>query len=404
MNPPEQTLAQPTDEELLPWGDPEFRRAPWPWFARLVEQYPIVRLEDGSYVVTGYDLVVRHAKDRSLVSVSEEDLGTGPWAANDSMVLRKDGEEHTALRRTFAPFFTLKAMDALVEAIADQTRTSLDEVGQDGILLEAHRQLGVMPQMAGIAQVMGLPLEDASEMVHATNLTMMGMTWDPSPDDVVRAYEGFGYMLTRVDTLIRWKREHRGDGSLVDHWLTLIDEGKITERSVKEHLQAFWAGAGHNPGYVLACALVAFDEHPGLLAIYRDEPAAREPILDEVIRLAAPELALDRYTTEPLEIGGMNVPTGASLRFILGAALRDPAVFENPDQFDHRRPKEANMGIAFGLGRHTCPGMNFARVSLRTALTCVAERYEKVEVIGEPDWKFSDRHRNCEGITVRFLA
>lgn len=402
MNPPDAALAQPTDEELLPWSDPEFRRAPWPWFARLVKEYPIVQLESGSYVVTGYDLVVKHAKDRSLVAISEEDVGRGPWAANDNMVLRKDGEEHTALRRTFASYITMKAVEEMVTTVADQTNAALEQIGADGMLVKAHRELGVLPQMAGMAKIMGLPIEDASEMVHSTNLTMMGMTWDPSPEDVVRAYEGFGYMMTRVDTLIRWKKAHRGDGSLVDHWLTLVEEGKITERNVKEHLQAFWAGAGHNPGYVLACALVAFDEHPGLLPVYRDEPESREAILDEVIRLAVPEMALDRYTTEPLEIGGMMLPIGAHIRFILGAALRDPDVFENPNEFDYQRPKEANMGIAFGLGRHACPGMNFARMSLRTVLACLAERYEKVEVIGEPDWKFSDRHRNCEGITVRF--
>lgn len=402
MNSPQATLAKPNDEELLPWSDPEFRRAPWPWFARLVRDYPILQLEDGSYVVTKYDLVVKHAKDRSLLAIPPEEVGQGPWAANDNMVLRKDGEEHTALRRTFGPYFTLKYVEEMVATVAAEANAALDRVGADDELFEAHRELGVLPQMAAMAKIMGLPMEDASELVHSTNLTMMGMTWDPTEDDVVRAYEGFGYMMTRVDTLIRWKKEHRGDGSLVDHWLTLVEEGKITERAVKEHLQAFWAGAGHNPGYVLACALVAFDEHPELLPTFRQEPASREPILDEVIRLASPEMALDRYTTETLEIGGMTLPKGTHIRFILGAALRDPDVFENPNDFDYKRPKEANMGIAFGLGRHACPGMNFARMALRTVLTCLAERYERVEVVGEPDWKLSDRHRNCEGIDVRF--
>jgi hypothetical protein len=34
-------------------------------------------------------------------------------------------------------------------------------------------------------------------------------------------------------------------------------------------------------------------------------------------------------------------------------------------------------------------------------LDVITERFERVEVVGEPDWVFSDRHRNCEGLTVR---
>lgn len=390
-----------SNDELLPWSDPEFRREPWPWFARLHADYPILQLSSGSYVFSKYDLVMKYAKDRTLAVMPAEGLGESPWSANENNVLLADGDRHTALRRSFNSWFSPKAMRDLTAAVQQQANTALDQLGDDGVM-EAHRPLGVIAPQAGIAKIMGLPHEDALDMVHATNLTMMAMTWDPTPDEIVKAQEGFGYMMVRVDNLIDWKRSHRGDGSLLDHWLGLVESGEWSERMVKEHLQPFWAGAGHNPGYIIASGLEEFSRDPDLMRAFREQPEVREDIVNELIRMRAPEMSLDRWTTQPTDIEGTVVPTNTHLRFLLGAALRDPEVFENPGEFNYKRPKEASMALAFGLGRHSCPGTAFSRMAISAVLGCVAERFSQVEIIGEPNWMLSDRHRNCEGITVRF--
>lgn len=390
----------PSEVEYLPWEDPEFVRAPWPWFDRLLTEKPVLVLDDGSVVVSKYADVVKFAKHPSLVSVPVDGIGDSPWAANLNSVLLTEGERHRRIRRTFASWLTPKAVQKWAKTAADSASAALDQIGPDGII-EAHRTLGVQPAQDAMAHALGIPQDDGFSYIHATNLTMMSMGWNPSPDEVTRANEGFGYMMFQAERLIEAKRRNRGDGMLLDEMINALDEGRLSERELKESIQILWGSAAHNPGQVMASALVDLAHQAGVFTAYRTTPDSREAILNEVIRRSLPEVALDRFTTEPLEIRGVEVPVNTRIRFVLGAALRDPEVFPNPDEFDYDRPKEASMAIAFGVGTHNCAGQAFGRAVARAVLDVLADRYRTIEIIGEPIWMNSDRHRNCEGLTVR---
>jgi cytochrome P450 len=60
----------------------------------------------------------------------------------------------------------------------------------------------------------------------------------------------------------------------------------------------------------------------------------------------------------------------------LGAANRDPARWERPDQLDVHRKKFPHLGFAFGT--HSCLGMNLARLQAQIFLE------ELIDAI--PDW------------------
>ncbi|MFB9663911.1 cytochrome P450 [Curtobacterium albidum] len=327
-------------------------------------------------------------------------MGDDPFAANLNSVLLTEGDTHRRIRRSFASWLSPKAVTQWAKTAADSAIAAMNQVGEDG-LLEAHRALGVQPAQDAMAHALGVAPEDGVPYIRATNQTMLAMSWGPSEDDIARAHEGFGYMMFQADNLIAAKRRNRGDGMLLDHMLDAVDNGTLSERELKESIQILWGSAAHNPGQVMSSALADLAENPDVFTAYKHDPDARDAIINELIRRALPEIALDRFTTVELQIGDTVVPADTKIRFVLGAALRDPAVFPNPDEFNYRRPKEASMAIAFGAGTHNCAGQYLARAEARAVLDAVAERYERIEVVGEPIWHRSDRHRNCEGLTVR---
>ena len=169
--------AQPSDEDVLPFEDPEFVRAPWPWFDRLLREFPLLKTRDGSYIVSKYADVMRYARHPSLVAAPPEGMGDSPWAANLNSVLLTEGERHRRIRRTFSGSLTPKMSQIWAGTAAESARAALDHMGLDG-LIEAHRALGVQPAQDAMAHALGIPREDGFPYIHATNLTMMAMGWD----------------------------------------------------------------------------------------------------------------------------------------------------------------------------------------------------------------------------------
>lgn len=91
-----------------------------------------------------------------------------------------------------------------------------------------------------------------------------------------------------------------------------------------------------------------------------------------------------RVARQDVEIHGVRIPGGSHVVFMIGAAHRDPARFERPDTFDPRRSDGGH--VAFGYGAHFCLGAPLARLETRIALQAIAERFPRLELVGEPEY------------------
>jgi cytochrome P450 len=109
---------------------------------------------------------------------------------------------------------------------------------------------------------------------------------------------------------------------------------------------------------------------------------------DEIIRFTSPVRHFMRHATQPMEVGGVEIPEGGRVLLCYPSANRDEAVFTDPTRFDVRRP-EADRHIAFGGGAHFCLGSQFARRELRTMLGRLSRELTHIEPAGEPEWALS---------------
>ena len=91
----------------------------------------------------------------------------------------------------------------------------------------------------------------------------------------------------------------------------------------------------------------------------------------------------ERTATEDVEVGGVVVERGQKIAVLLGAANRDPAVFERADEF-RRRPRP-NPHVAFGVGVHFCLGAPLARMELVESLAALWAAYPSLALAGEPE-------------------
>src|SRR5262249_31576233 len=104
--------------------------------------------------------------------------------------------------------------------------------------------------------------------------------------------------------------------------------------------------------------LLALLHYPNQLQTLRDDPALMPAAIEELLRSHARFQSMQRQAREDLTLGGATIRAGERVWIILGAANRDPVVFDEPDQLNVQRPHQKQ--IAFGLGVHFCPGAPLA--------------------------------------------
>jgi hypothetical protein len=117
-------------------------------------------------------------------------------------------------------------------------------------------------------------------------------------------------------------------------------------------------------------------------------------VVEECLRFATPIVQWRREAAVATTIGGYDhdggdhdgpalvVPAGARILVHIGAANRDPGVFDDPDEF--RPDRSHGEHLAFGHGVHACPAAALVRGQVTTTLAVLARRWPGLR-LAEPD-------------------
>jgi unspecific monooxygenase len=105
--------------------------------------------------------------------------------------------------------------------------------------------------------------------------------------------------------------------------------------------------------------------------------------VEEMLRFDSALQLFERTATEPVTVGDILVEPGQKIAALLGAANRDPAVFDEPDEL--RVDRDPNPHLAFGVGVHFCLGAPLARMELTESVGILFDRYPDLALAGEPE-------------------
>ena len=95
----------------------------------------------------------------------------------------------------------------------------------------------------------------------------------------------------------------------------------------------------------------------------------------------------------------VTVEAGQKIAALLGVANRDPAVFDEPDEF--RVDRDPNPHLAFGVGVHFCLGAPLARMELAESLAALFDDLPRPELAGEPESRGTFVLRGYRSVPVR---
>ena len=160
------------------------------------------------------------------------------------------------------------------------------------------------------------------------------------------------------------------------------DGGRLSEPELLQNC-IFILNAGHETTTnLIGNALVALTEWPDERARLVADPSLMRPAVEEFLRFESSNQLGNRRTTAPVTLGGVSLPTGASITLLIGAANRDPERFAEPDRLDVGR--SPNRHLAFASGPHQCVGMAVARLEGRIALARFLARFPNYRLAGAP--------------------
>ena len=143
---------------------------------------------------------------------------------------------------------------------------------------------------------------------------------------------------------------------------------------------------------------------PALADELRSEPAGIPNFVEECLRLEGPIKSTFRLALHDTRIGGVDVPAGTVVLGSIGAANRDPRVFDDPDRFDAKR-RNARRNIAFGHGEHFCPGASLARAEACVSFERLLARLDDFQLAVDPrSLRYAETFiiRGLEELPLRF--
>ncbi|RVW02494.1 cytochrome P450 [Rhodococcus spongiicola] len=354
--------------------DPAFVADPYPYFSRERARHPAAWHEQsGMWLTFDHASASAVQRDRRLGRLWR-DFEPASYLEPFNLLHRNrmmDNEPpaHTRLRRPVAAAFSRGHVDRLRPRVKELAASLLDQVDPRGfdVIGEYAEPLPVLV----IAELLGAPAAMVSSL-RSWSQAIVHM-YEPAPDTavvdaaVLAAQEFADY----VRALAADRRGNPRQDLISDLTTTELTEDEIVASVV------LLLNAGHE------ASVNAFGN--GLVAMLGAGQVPAEAVsrtVEEMLRFDSALQLFERTATAPVELGGIRIEAGEKIAAMLGAANRDPTVFEHADRFLTGR--DPNPHLAFGVGVHFCLGAPLARMELAESLTALFDRFPRIALAGDP--------------------
>lgn len=290
------------------------------------------------------------------------------------LFFRKEGDEHLSVRRILNPDFTAKRANSWRPRIAELVDETLDGLVRKERPLDLIEHFALAVPTAVICEVLGVDQSETA-LLHESMKYVVDIEADH--DRKLDAHKRITDLLRRYAE----QKQDAPDDRLLSRLVnTHVPNGDLAFEDAV-NLGVLVIGAGHET----TANMLGL----GALSLIR-EPDQREKLLADPDKLATTttEEMLRYWTivqTEPrrvaledVEIGGQLIKAGESVVCSLGAANRDPQVFDDPENVDVSRVERKHM--AFGHGVHQCLGQNLARVEMQVAWPKLFDRIPTLQL------------------------
>ena len=379
---------------------------PYPVYAALRSRDPVHR----SRLLKAW-LFTRHSDVAAILS-DHRHFGTDPRTGtlssrqlamlpppDEFTMLFIDPPDHRRLRALVNKAFTRKAvndMEPRIRGILGSLLDDIEDPGEFDLMQAVARPLPVIV----IAEMLGVPPEDRERFRiwsarRARLLEPMIAPREREAGEVAsRAFDAY------FRPVIEARRTKPRDDIVSALAQAEEDGGRLSERETLNMLRLLLSAGNETSANLIGNGMLALLRHPEQVQRLRNDPGLIPAAVEELLRFDSPAQADFRRVLADCEVNGFALRKRDNVVLLLGAANRDPEVFEDPDRLDVGRSQ--GLHLSFGRGIHHCLGAPLARLEGRIVIEMLLERFSQIDLLAKrPRFRKAIVLRGLQSLTVR---
>jgi cytochrome P450 len=311
-----------------------------------------------------------------------------------------DGEEHARVRRLFVKAFSRKIVEDLRPYVRERVGVILERAAAAG---ELEFNEGVARQLPGavILRLLGMSEQYLDRLKAWTDGVTRALTsFDPRPEWLEVLERVVTEMLEAFTAEIEQRRtQPRGD--FITALVQAVDQGETMTFNDMIGALILVIIAGHDTtSNSMTLGVRALARHPAAWAELRAHPDKSVEAVVELMRYSAMSAAQPRIAARDFEWRGRHIRAHDLVMLMVAGGNRDPKVYPNPEQIEFTRPND--LSLTFGPGLHHCIGHLLAKLQLSEFFTALTQRFERVEILREPEFVPNLVFRAVTRLDVRF--